>query len=52
MTAGKPGLAVAVPQARLTGLPGTHHRDRAVHLARLDAAHAADRPQRSPGSAR
>ena len=43
MTAGKPSRAVTILQARLTGQPGTHHRDRAVHLARLGAAHAADR---------
>ncbi|WP_395108329.1 hypothetical protein [Actinomadura sp. SCN-SB] len=38
----KPGRAVTILQGRLTALPGTHHRDRAVHLARLGAAHAAD----------
>ncbi|WP_433329851.1 hypothetical protein [Spirillospora sp. CA-294931] len=42
MNAGVPGRAVTILQARLTGLPGTHHRDRAIHLARLGAAHAAD----------
>ncbi len=33
---------MTILQGRLTALPGTHHRDRAVHLARLGAAHAAD----------
>ncbi|MEV4381604.1 hypothetical protein [Streptosporangium sp. NPDC049644] len=43
VAAGQPGLAVTILQAQLTGLPVTHHRDRAAHLARLGVAHAAGR---------
>ncbi|TMQ90010.1 hypothetical protein ETD83_37325 [Actinomadura soli] len=43
MAAGRPSRAVTILQARLTRLPGIGHRDRALHLARLGAAHAADR---------
>lgn len=42
MSAGLPSRAVTILQARLTGLPGIGHRDRAIHLARLGTAHAAD----------
>ncbi|NVI89941.1 hypothetical protein [Actinomadura sp. BRA 177] len=42
MSAGVPGRAATILQARLTALPSTSHRDRAVHLTRLGAAHAAD----------
>ncbi|MEV7005762.1 hypothetical protein [Streptosporangium sp. NPDC051022] len=41
--AGLPERAVTILQSRITSLPRSHHRDRAVHLARLGAAHAADR---------
>ncbi|WP_271222051.1 hypothetical protein [Streptosporangium carneum] len=41
--AGLPGRAVTILQSKVTSLPVSHHRDRAVHLARLGAAHAADR---------
>ncbi|WP_141575919.1 helix-turn-helix transcriptional regulator [Actinomadura sp. WMMA1423] len=43
LAAGRPSRAVTILQARLTGLPNIGHRDRAIHLARLGAAHAADR---------
>jgi transcriptional regulator with XRE-family HTH domain len=43
MTGGRPGLAVTILQSQLTGLPPNYHRDRAVHLARLGIAHAADK---------
>jgi transcriptional regulator with XRE-family HTH domain len=42
LTAGLPARAVTILQARLTALSATNHRDRAVHLARLGAAHTAD----------
>ncbi|MER6176526.1 hypothetical protein [Streptosporangium sp. NPDC001681] len=42
LSAGQPSRAVTILQAQLTGLPATYHRDRAVHLARLGIAHAAD----------
>ncbi|MFC0862231.1 hypothetical protein ACFHYQ_07970 [Sphaerimonospora cavernae] len=43
LSTGQPGRAVTILQAQLTGLPPDYHRDRAVHLARLGGAHAADR---------
>ncbi|RBQ20985.1 hypothetical protein DP939_07980 [Spongiactinospora rosea] len=43
VTAGMPSRAVTILQARITSLPNTHHRDRAVHLVRLATAHAVDR---------
>ncbi|MFE0151031.1 hypothetical protein ACFWY5_28045 [Nonomuraea sp. NPDC059007] len=42
LSAGQPSRAITILQAQLTALPATHHRDRAVHLARLGTAHAAD----------
>jgi hypothetical protein len=42
LAAGRPALAVTILQAQLTSLPADHHRDRAVHLARLGLAHAID----------
>ncbi len=41
--AGRPGQAVTILQSKITALPVSHRRDRAVYLARLGAAHAADR---------
>jgi hypothetical protein len=42
VAAGRPALAVTILQAQLNSLPATHHRDRAVQLARLGVAHAID----------
>jgi hypothetical protein len=39
--AGTPQPAITILQAAITALPAEWHRDRAVHLARLGAAHAA-----------
>ncbi|MEV8633860.1 hypothetical protein AB0395_19590 [Streptosporangium sp. NPDC051023] len=41
--AGIPSRAVTILQSKVTSLPVSNHRDRAVHLVRLGAAHAADR---------
>ncbi|MEU8266398.1 hypothetical protein AB0B89_04460 [Sphaerisporangium sp. NPDC049002] len=41
MVGGQPANAITILNARLTGLPTTHHRDRALHLARIGTAHAA-----------
>jgi hypothetical protein len=41
MTGGQPANAITILHARLTGLPTTYHRDRALHLARIGTAHAA-----------
>ncbi|WP_283137079.1 hypothetical protein [Rhizohabitans arisaemae] len=38
---GRPGTAITILNARLTGLPSTHHRDRAIHHTRIGTAHAA-----------
>ncbi|MFF0574071.1 hypothetical protein [Streptosporangium saharense] len=39
--AGQPGRAVTILQSRITTMPTSHRRDRAVYLTRLGAAHAA-----------
>ncbi|WP_405144069.1 hypothetical protein OG589_40655 [Sphaerisporangium sp. NBC_01403] len=41
MVGGQPANAITILNARLTRLPTTHHRDRALHLARIGSAHAA-----------
>ncbi len=41
--AGHPQPAITILQAKITALPATWHRDRAVNLARLGSAHAVAR---------
>jgi hypothetical protein len=38
---GRPDTAITILNARLTALPTTYHRDRAIHHTRIGAAHAA-----------
>ncbi|MGW4801367.1 hypothetical protein ACWEPC_53990 [Nonomuraea sp. NPDC004297] len=38
---GRPDTAITILNARLTALPATHHRDRAIHHTRIGTAHAA-----------